>query len=247
MDQHLSPQVESGDSDSSDLTPTATVMVVVPSKRTKRGMKTCAVSPKAVPTIKVDYVTAVFSSFEMRKGPMKRVPKNASFQLQTDKPWDTLKAQMLVKILDALDPPTIDFLQYNIMIAIPRVIAKPGIPLTSEAEYTMFLNRIAHSKSKNILTNVTVIQPDNDNDKENAPENDTSKSKKKLKDPALLPGNVKKVANVQALQEHWKCEKCHENARHPLSFRSCPFLLNNSLIKTIIPNTHSRPNDPSKR
>ena len=31
----------------------------------------------------------------------------------------------------------------------------------------------------------------------------------------------------------------------PLSFRSCPFLLNNSLIKTIIPDTHSRPNDPS--
>jgi hypothetical protein len=31
--------------------------------------------------------------------------------------------------------------------------------------------------------------------------------KKKSCDPATLPGNVKKVANIQSLQDHWKCAK----------------------------------------
>ena len=77
------------------------------------------------------------------------------------------------------------------------------------------------------------------------------------------PLNILGTINVRALAKHGICAitvtaenvssaifrvcHCHENARHPLSFRSCPFLLNNSLIKTIIPDTHSRPNDPSKR
>ena len=33
---------------------------------------------------------------------------------------------------------------------------------------------------------------------------------KKVKDPALLPGNVAKNTNVQELQERWKCDKQQE-------------------------------------
>ena len=51
----------------------------------------------------------------------------------------------------------------------------------------------------------------------------------------------------QEIEEALQGIYCHENAQHPLSFRSCPFLLNNSLIKTIISNTHSNQNDPSRR
>jgi hypothetical protein len=36
---------------------------------------------------------------------------------------------------------------------------------------------------------------------------DGKPKKKTVRNPATLPGNVKKVGNIQALQEHWKCQK----------------------------------------
>ena len=214
-EHHSSSEGESGDSDS-----TQTAAVVVPSKRSRRKTPPRAVSPKVaapalnVPTVKLDYVTAIFSAVEMGKIISKRVPKNSSFQLQTDEPWDTLKAQLLVKITDALNPPIIDFTHYNVMIGIPRIVAKPGMPVTSEAEYTMFLNRIPQGagKPKSFLANVTITQLDTGHDKENAPDApDASKSKKKTKDNDQLPGNLKKIAFIKALHVRWKCEKRQPN------------------------------------
>ena len=209
MDRQFSPsESESSESDSS--IPSQSAPVIVPSKRPKQTT-TRAVSPTVapeVPIMKIDYVVVIFSAVEMQKACSKRVPKRASFQLQTDEPWDTLKAQLLAKITDTLNPTTIDFSQYDITIAIPRVISKTGIPLTSEAEYKIFLRRITPGKAKIVLANVTITQTSSSNDKENTPENNAGKSKKKLsKDTDLLPGNVQKVANIQALMVRWKCEK----------------------------------------
>jgi hypothetical protein len=162
--------------------------------------------------IKVHYVTTIFSTAEMTKAVNKRVPKNASVQLQTDEPWDTFKAQLLVKITDALNPKTIDLANYNAMACISRIISKPGAPLNTEDEYTMFINRLTSSKAKDgVLANVTITQLNDGSNKENIPDKNASQSKKKSKDPELLPGNAKKTLNIQALQAHWGCLKKQAN------------------------------------
>lgn len=195
--------------------------VLVPSKRSKRATvphTAVAAIPAPIPApaakvIKVDYVTSIFSTAEMKKAVSKRLAKNSSFQLQTDEPWDTLKAQLLAKIATALNPPVLDFTNYNVMVTINRVIAKPGIPLSTDADYTMLLNRITNTKAKDtILANVTITQPDSADNKENEPGNEgKEKAKKKAKDPALLPHNVEKADNIQALQKHWICPKKQVN------------------------------------
>jgi len=78
-------------------------------------------APACKPTVKVikiDYVTSIFSQTKMNKAVSKHMPKNALFTLQTDKPWDTMKAQLLVKISDTLNPPTLDLSSYNMMVSI---------------------------------------------------------------------------------------------------------------------------------
>jgi hypothetical protein len=41
---------------------------------------------------------AILSATELKKPVSRQEPKGASFTLATDKPWDTLKAQLLAKI-----------------------------------------------------------------------------------------------------------------------------------------------------
>jgi hypothetical protein len=223
VDRRFSPS--ESDSDSSNQSHKSNISaVVLPKKRPRKAtpprVPPPAIAPApnnapAIPTVKainVHYVTSIFSTAEMKKTLNKRVPKNASFQLQTDEPWDTFKVQLLVRITDALNPTTIDLANYNIMACISRIITKPGAPLNTEDEFTMFVHRLTSSKAKDgVLANVTITQLDDGNDKENIPEKDAGQSKKKSKDSDLLPGNFKKTSNVQALQERWVCQKKQPN------------------------------------
>jgi len=66
------------------------------------------------------------------------------------------------------------------------------------------MQRARHLKSP--LVNVTVHTVTDGSDKENKEKEKAPKSKKSSRaDPATLPGNVNKAANIQLLQEHWKC------------------------------------------
>ena len=94
------------------------------------------------------------------------------------------------------------------MVSIPRIITKPSAPLNTEAEHAIFTNRLTNSKVKDsVIINLTIIQLNDGNNKENEPDKD---SKKKTKDVEYL-GNLKKTANVQELQKHWACEKKQPN------------------------------------
>jgi hypothetical protein len=53
----------------------------------------------------ITYAIALFTAAEWKKAVTKRTPINLSFQLSASKPFDTLQAQMLVKIDSAVDLP----------------------------------------------------------------------------------------------------------------------------------------------
>jgi hypothetical protein len=187
--------------------------VVVPQKRAKPAKTSHTPIPTPTVTHTITYAISFFSSGEMKKTISKRVPKNSSFQLRTDEPWDTLKAQLLVKVSDALGvAASLDFSKYNFIVSIPRVISKPGLPLTSETDYNFLLAKIKAGKVKEpILTNVMVIQLEGVYDKENEPAVNDKSKKKVTKDPDSLPGNIEKANNIQILQQRWKCNKRQNN------------------------------------
>ena len=202
----------SNESDIGAVTGGQTQPIVLPQKRTKFARASAPSAPILNPVI--NYAVSVFSSAEMKKATSKRVPKCSSVQLRMDEPWDTLKAQLLVKVSDTLgDAANLDFSKYNVMVSIARVISKPGVPLTSDNDYDLLLTRIKSGKVKEpILTNVTITQLDGADDKENEPTAVNNKPKKKgTKDPDTLPGNVEKGINIQMLQQRWKCDKRQKN------------------------------------
>ena len=121
-----------------------------------------------------------------------------------------MKAQILAKISQVLNPTILDFSDYDILFFITCIILKPSIPLAAKTDYSLLLQKASGAKDKNSIVNITMIQHDIDEDKENILEN-ASKPKKTTKDSATLPGNVKKGSNIQALQMCWVCDKKQAN------------------------------------
>ena len=178
----------------------------VTGKRSKGRKKTkTQVSTAPVPASKVDYILSLFSAIEMKKPAAKHEPKKSSLQLPTDEPWDTVKAQLLVKIDDLLKPSTLSIDDYEILFSIPRVVSKPGYPLASATDYAILLERSC--KSKLVQLSISTVVDHGNKENEEADNGEKLKKKKGRTDPATLPGNVKKAANIRTLQERCKCAK----------------------------------------
>ncbi|KAF8494129.1 hypothetical protein F5888DRAFT_1636218 [Russula emetica] len=94
----------------------------------------------------ITYVVSITSVSEAKKPATKRATKHATCQVQTNKPWSTLQAQLLVKVSDALKPKTIDFANYEALFYIPRLLSKPGMVLAGDADYQILLQRVASIK-----------------------------------------------------------------------------------------------------
>ena len=225
LDAHFSASDTGSESDNSTFFNATTI---VPQKRSHQKHRKKSPVPAAVPTvlpvvptavpttvptpdaILFTYVSTIFSAADMEKAVSKWTPRSLSFQLQSNEPWDTVKAQILVRISTALNPPILDFAHYRVVVSIPRIISKPGMPLASESDYAILLQRTSGKGKNGILVALTIIQIDTGVDKENiAPPADTTsagKSKSK-KDIDALPGNKKKLGHIMALQERWRCEK----------------------------------------
>ena len=73
---------------------------IVPQKRknAKQPKPGRAHTPNPPVSFIVNYTVSIFTSAEMKKAVSKQVAKCLSFQLHIDEPWDTLKAQLLVKV-----------------------------------------------------------------------------------------------------------------------------------------------------
>ncbi len=180
---------------------------------------------------KITYVLFIFSRAEMARPSTKREPKQSSMAHGPDIPWDTIKAQILVRVAESLKPDSLHFSNYSITATIARLIPKPGLPLTNEAEYANILERISKYNSSFPTVNLSVTENTSTcQTKENVPANGEireSGGKKKQKvrhgflvrynithlnpfsqsDPADLPGNQSKLRNIQQLKERWVCDK----------------------------------------
>jgi hypothetical protein len=114
--------------------------------------------------------------------PQDSVRKTKSLQLLTDEPWDTMKAQILVLLSAALNPPVLDFENYELMFHIPRVLPKPGLSLASEAGYLIMNGRGCNMTAKDPTINIFVVEKLINGEKENDEEEvDQEKSKDKGK------------------------------------------------------------------
>jgi hypothetical protein len=104
----------------------------------------------------------------------KRIPKVAVLKLDSDEPWDTVQAQLLVKIDQALHPSLIEYEHYDVTFSIPRVYPKPGLSLSSAADYDLIIKR---HNPKAFTVIIVVVQLGSDDDKENEAELELAKEK----------------------------------------------------------------------
>ncbi|KAF9232500.1 hypothetical protein BU15DRAFT_81189 [Melanogaster broomeanus] len=157
---------------------------------------------------------SVLSLDEMKKPKSKREPINASIDLYSDEPWDTLKAQILVKIAKAINPMDLMFDDYSLTYHITRLLPKPGLSLTSQEDFDGLLKRVNGMATKTPIVNISIIQVRGANPDANEKENEEDvelrrkeKSKKRMEAAAVLPGNEQKLANIQLLHKRWTCKK----------------------------------------
>ena len=203
LDNRFSPShVSDDETDSvSDRAPTPPP----PPKPVKRRKVASKVVPEE-PSLTITYAIALFTAAEWKKAVAKRTPKNLSLQLKSTEPFDTVQAQILAKIDSVMDLPKNKITDYDVLYMITRIVQKPGVPLASEADYAVLVEKASGKNKTSAIVNLSIrpIKIDTDDDKEN--DADAAKKKKlALNEP--LPGTVNKTNNIVLLQGHWKCPK----------------------------------------
>ena len=152
------------------------IPVVTPKKR-KKSTVPATTAPAMAVDKSITYILSIFTTDDMKKAVAKRCPKTLSLQLTVDEPWDTVKAQFLAKISQALNPAVIDYENYTVMFSIPRILSKPGAPLQSDEDYKLLLRYYAKcTPGKEHAINVIVTENGNTTAAEK--ENDDPKKKK---------------------------------------------------------------------
>ncbi|KAJ7617580.1 hypothetical protein B0H17DRAFT_1152431 [Mycena rosella] len=152
----------------------------------------------------------------MKKSKSARKPtKTAILTLPNSEPFDTLKAQILIRIAAALDPAQENYDDYNIAFTVPRQVTDP-ITLDSEETYA---HLVVHALKINTAPCAKIIveaKEDCAGNKENdAIEiDDESRDKAKCKGrpktkipnaQQILPGNVALNEEIGILRARWQC------------------------------------------
>ncbi|KAG2109731.1 uncharacterized protein F5147DRAFT_575532, partial [Suillus discolor] len=106
----------------------------------------------------VSYIITVFSAAEMKKAKTKRKPISTSVNLNSDEPWDTLKAQVLVKISNTIRPVSSTSTDYALTYQIPQVLPKPGLSLITQADFDGMMKHVNGMNAVSLLVNITVVQ-----------------------------------------------------------------------------------------
>jgi hypothetical protein len=63
-----------------------------------------------------------------------------------------------VKISDNLKPKTINFINYEALFHIPRVLSKPGMVLADDANYQILLQRVASIKKLDPIVYIDIVE-----------------------------------------------------------------------------------------
>ncbi|KAG1906105.1 uncharacterized protein F5891DRAFT_975559 [Suillus fuscotomentosus] len=149
------------------------------SKKRKRDKND---EPTTPVTRDISYMVSILSASEMKKAKSKWEPVNTSIDLRTNEPWDTLKAQILVKISTAINPRMLHFDDYSLTYHISQVLPKPGLSLLTEADYNGMMKRVDGMAVKALTVNINVIQTQlasKNNENQGEDESELAKSKTK--------------------------------------------------------------------
>jgi len=104
--------------------------------------------------IKITYRISIYTAAQMKKDAGKHgAAKDTFLQLKSTEPWDTVKAQLLVKIDSILKPTTINFDNYTFSFSVPQVHTKPT-DLTNEDSYRFMIKHTC--KGKEPAVNLTI-------------------------------------------------------------------------------------------
>ena len=134
-----------------------------------------------IPVVKkITYMLTIASAAELKKAAAKRKLKAQNFCLDSDEPWDTFKAQILVKISMAIKPKCLTFGNYTLLFSITCLVPKPGMPVETEADYLFMIEQAI--KTKTPMVNITIDEnaKEAELDKENE-ESDQEEGNKKGK------------------------------------------------------------------
>jgi hypothetical protein len=117
-----------------------------------------AESPEPPTAKEITFITSITSAAEMKKPSSKRTSRNKNFVFNLNEPWDTMKAQILGKISDVLNPRHLSYDDYDVSWFISRVLPKPGLSLLSQNDFDGLTKRAANLASRDPTINITVIQ-----------------------------------------------------------------------------------------
>jgi len=132
---------------------------------------------------------SILSATEARKSVIsKRITKGAVLKLDSDEPWDTVQAQLLVKIDQVLHPSLIKYEHYDVTFSIPRVYPKPGLSLNSAVDYDLIVKR---HNPKAFTVNIMVVQLRLDDDKENEAKIELAKERQLRNQYEMLSPSMK--------------------------------------------------------
>jgi hypothetical protein len=96
---------------------------------------------------KVNYQLKLAEKSELEKQPNKRKNQSRILTLSADLDWDTLKAQILVKIDECMKPSVLDFANYNVCFTIPRKVSDPT-PLANSEDYEFLRTNVLKTSEK---------------------------------------------------------------------------------------------------
>lgn len=104
------------------------------------------------PTKVITYLLLITSASKSKKKANQRESVSRRIELSSIEPWDTVKAQFLKEINDALSPSQIQFNDYDVSFKIPHIVSEPT-RLVSDGDYDFL---IQESTKGRMVANVKV-------------------------------------------------------------------------------------------
>ena len=139
-----------------------------------------------VPLKKITYILSILSAEEATKAVSKWMPISMALELREKEPWDTLKAQLFMKIDMVLSPHILNFDDYMVMFYISCVLPRPGMILKTKDNYSALLLHATNLTRKTPTINITIQEKKHVENKENegasraGQKRGSSKDKKKV-------------------------------------------------------------------
>ncbi|KAJ7704015.1 hypothetical protein B0H17DRAFT_1193940 [Mycena rosella] len=112
------------------------------------------ITPKAR---NITYTVSIFTPAQMKKQKGRGAPVADIFVLKDSKEWDTVKAQILVKIANMLNPEKIDYDDYKIDLTVPRKITS-ALPL-NEDKYGYLISTLRKLDAGRELEAKIIVEP----------------------------------------------------------------------------------------